>query len=323
MKTFKTILCVGMILFLVFAPKPLTAAAQEHFIDARFVRKEPEYRGTITLYHIARQRPYFGSLSNWLQKRADEYEKKHRGSSIAVESMNEAEFAERLEHGRRADAYSFFSGSVYRDLLADIKAPNVSFKDGIFLTDLCIPYCYTGYGKLIRNQTENEPHRYYATDILAAYLNGGADTAEERKADELYLDLRRAGDLMRYVDGFANAELQPIDNFTDAVCWIGIDRDTDEKKRAVIESFIEWMLDVKPQQKLNSLGLLSVRSDIRDTVPESVLKDVFKTYETVETVDPFGWYTEYDALIEDAGLARSGDTDAAIRFAKRLQELKR
>ncbi len=321
MKVFRVILCVCMVSFLLFAPKPLTEAAQTRFVDARFVRKEPEYRGTITLYHIVRHRPYSGSLSAWLQKRADEYEKKHRGSVIAVEGMDEADFKERLEHGRRADAYSFFSGSVYRDLLADLPEIDAPLREGLFQTERCVPYCCSGYVRLLKNQSKHPAGRYFASDVLATYLNGGADTAEERNAEELYLDMRRAGDLIRYADGFANAEIEPIDNFTDAVCWIGIDRDADERKQAVIRSFLQWLLTEEPQQKLNALGLLSIRSDVRDSAPESALKAVFKCYETVRTVDPFRWYAEYDALSRDAALARSGDGEAAVRFANRLREL--
>ena len=321
MKALKTILSILMILFLVFTPKALAAAAQTRFVDARFVRKEQAYRGTITMYHIVRQRPYSGSLSNWLQKRADEYEKKHRGSVIAVEGMDEATFYERLAHGRRADAYSFFSGSVYRDLLSDLPEMSVPLREGLKQTDRAIPYCYSGYARLLRNQTEANTKQYCASDVLAAYLDAGENNAEEKNADELCLDLRRAGDLIRYVDGFETAEIKPIDNFTDAVCWIGIDRDTSTEKHAVIESFIEWLLREESQQKLNALGLLSVRADVRDNAPESMLKEVFKTYETLVTVDPFRWYAEFDALSADARLARSGDAEAKARFAKRLRDL--
>jgi hypothetical protein len=77
------------------------------------------------------------------------------------------------------------------------------------------------------------------------------------------------------------------------------------------------------QQKLNALGLLSVRADLRDTPPDSLLKPVFKCYETIETIDPFLWHAAYDALKEDAAAARRGDPDAKQRFEKRFGELKR
>ena len=277
MKFLKPLMCILLILFLLFSPKYLLSGAKEQFVDTRFVRDQNLYRGTITLYHITRHRPYQGSLTNWLQKRADEYEKKHRGSSIVVEGMSEETFYERIEHGRRADAYSFFSGSVYADLLKTIDGvENLPLREGLFQTDRCIPYCYSGYVKLTRNTATASDKTYYFNDILAAYLNGGENDAEELKADTLYLDLRRAGDLMRYKEGFQTAELKAIDSFTDAVCWIGIDRDTDDEKTEVLLSFVRSLLSESSQQKLNALGMFSVRNDVRNTAPESILKPVFQ-----------------------------------------------
>lgn len=309
-----------MILFLLFTPKLLIFGAQQSYVDARFVRDTSGYRGTITLYHIVRHKPYIGSLSTWLQKRADEYEKKHRGSHILVEGMDEASFYERLEHGRRADAYSFFSGSLYRDLLQPIEPQQIAYKDGLFETEYCMPYCYSGYVMLDKDPNREGTTEYYVSNVLAAHLDGGEGTSEE-KADTLYLDLRRAGDLIRYKDGFASGSISPIDSFTDAVCWIGVDRDTEPEKAAVLQSFFQWILTEEVQQKLNPYGLLSVRSDVRDEAPEAVLKPVFKTLASVQTVDPFLWYAEYDTLKEDAALARTGDANAKDRFQKRLREL--
>ena len=323
MKICKTVLCVILVLFLLFTPKYLVLGAKQQFVDTRFVRDENRYRGIVTMYHIVRHRPYLGSLTSWLQKRADEYEKKHRGSSIAVEGMSEETFAERMAHGRRADAYSFFSGSLYPDLLKSFETETCDLREGLFCTGRCVPYCYTGYVKLERNPTDSAQKTYYANDVLAAYLGGAADTAEERKADTLYLDLRRAGDLMRYQDGFASAQLDAIDNFTDAVCWIGIDRDTDAQKTEVLRSFIQWLLSESAQEKLSALGLFSVRTDIRNTATEAILKPVCKVYQTVRTVDPFLWYEQYDALAQDARNARNGDAEALARFQKRFEELRR
>ncbi len=309
-----------LILFLLFTPNVLIRGAQQSFTDTRFVRDETAYHGTITMYHIVRHRPYLGSLSNWLQKRADEYEKKHRGSYIVVQGMDEATFYERLEHGRRADVYSFFSGSLYSDLLQPLTSLHTPLREGLFETMYCVPYCYSGYVRLDKNPNELDDKTYFANSILAACLNG-EENASEETADTLYLDMRRAGDLIRYKSGFASAELTPIDNFTDAICWIGIDRDTDEVKASVIQSFLQWILAEEQQQKLSSYGLLSVRSDVKDAAPEASLKPILKTLATVQTVDPFLWYAEYDTLCEDALLSVNGDENAKDRFQKRLREL--
>ena len=305
---------------MVFAPQTLVRRAQERFVDSRFVRNTDRYVGSIVIYHIVRERPYSGSLTQWLKARAESYEKKHKGTYIEIEGMDEEQFYERLEHGRRPDAYSFFSGTLYPDRLLETVDLPVPFREGLFRTDRCTPYCYSGYCKLIKNPDRAGGTAYCANDILAARTDIPEGTATEDKADVLYLDLRRAGDLIRYKEGFALSVIEPIDNFTEAVCWLGIDRETDGQKAEAIESFLLFLLEPDSQRTLNALGLFSVRSDIKNTPPVSALKHVFRAYESIRTVDPFKWHQHFDALSEDAALARKGNADAKERFAKRLTE---
>jgi hypothetical protein len=320
MKILRILLCFGMICFLVFSPKALLKGAQASYVDPRFVRDPGKSAGTIVLYHIVRHRPYTGSLTQWLKSRAAAYEKKHKGVYIEIEGMDEAHFAERLQGGRRPDAYSFFSGTMYPDRLKCIENLHFPYRDGLFQTDRCVPYCYSGYTKLIRTPDGSQERVFFANDILAARAGPVRRTETEDRADVLYLDLRRAGDLIRYRDGFALASPEPLDSFTDAVCWLGIDRDTDDAKSEILLDFFAYLLEPDPQQTLNALGLMSVRSDVKDTPPEPALKRVFRTYQTVETVDPFRWNAMYDSLLEDAKKASDDDSDARERFTKRLRE---
>lgn len=320
MKILRVLLCIMMICFLVLAPEALVRGAQESFVDSRFVRNEDRYTGSIVLYHVVRQRPYTGSLTQWLKARAQAYEKKHKGTYIEIEGMDEQHFYERMENGRRPDAYSFFSGTMYKDRLLQIDDLLYPYRDGLFQTDRCIPYCYTGYCKLLKTPDASDEKIFYANDLLAAKMNGTGAEMTEEKANVLYLDLRRAGDLIRYKDGFALSAIEPIDSFTDAVCWMGIDRETDPEKSTAILDFISFLLEPESQLTLNALGLLSVRADVKNTPPEPALKHVFRVYDTIETVDPFLWNTSYDALTEDAASARRGDTEAQERFFNRLRE---
>ena len=320
MRIFRIFLCIAMIAFLALAPKALVRKAQEAYVDPRFVRDTDRYRGSIVLYHVVRHRPYVGSMSQWLKTKASAYEKKHKGTFIEIEGMDEAHFYERLESGRKPDAYSFFSGTLYPDRLREIEDLHVPYREGLFQTDRCIPYCYSGYCKLYKSPDGSSERSYYANAVLAARADTVSDETAEDKADILYLDLRRAGDMMRYKDGFALSSIEPIDNFTDAVCWLGIDRETDDEKAAVILDFIAFLTEPETQQSLNALGLFSVRNDVKNAAPEPVLKRIFKTYDSVLTVDPFAWNANYDALSEDAALAAKGDATARERFTNRLRE---
>ena len=321
MKILQKIGCVLLLAFLLFSPRWLILNAQRAYEDPRFVRKERTQTGTIVLYHIVRHRPYCGSITAWLQKQAEAFEKKHKGVYLTVEGMDEATFAERLEYGRRADAYSFFSGSLYRDLLKPTEAHALPLKDGLFQTDCCVPYAFTGYGKLLKDPSGQGGAQYYANDLLAARLFGGLNDAEEGKAQTLFVDLRRGGDLVRYSDGFALSEWEPIDSFTDAVCWLGIDRDASDETAAILTAFFDFLLTSERQQTLSAMGMFSVRADVKDEPIDAQMKAICRTYASVVTVDPFRWYTEYEALCADAALARAGDEEAKRRFTNRLQEL--
>ncbi len=323
MKIVRIILCTGMILFLLFTPGTLSQRAQDSFVDMRFVRKTEPYQGVISVYHVVRHRAYSGSLTLWLRECAAKYEKLHKGLYIEIEGMSEERFYERIEHGRTPDLYSFFSGSLYEDRLQQLAALDIPLLNGLFHTDRATPYCFSGYCRLIRTPNTEGGKTYYGNDLLAARNGAGTDDATEEKADILYLDLRRAGDLIRYKDGFALARIEPIDSFTDAVCWLGIDRDTDPEKANAVSGFMIFLLAPEQQQSLNALGLFSVRSDVRSTPPDAALKSVFQQYRQIVTVDPFLWRREYDALTEDARLARAGDADAHRRFTNRLHELYR
>ncbi|MBR4906044.1 MAG: hypothetical protein IKZ44_04240 [Clostridia bacterium] len=309
-----------MIAFLVLSPKTLVRKAQETYVDPRFVRDTDRYRGSIVLYHVVRHRPYAGSMTQWLKTKASAYERKHKGTFIEIEGMDEQHFYERLDSGRRPDAYSFFSGTLYPDRLREIEDMHVPYREGLFQTDRCIPYSYSGYCKLCKSQDGSGERTYYANAVIAARADAASNETTEDKADVLYLDVRRAGDLIRFKEGFALSSIEPIDNFTDAVCWIGVDRETDNEKTAVILDFIAFLTEPETQQSLNALGLFSVRNDVRNVPPEPILKRVFKTYDSVLTVDPFAWNANYDALLEDAALAADGDADARERFGNRLRE---
>ena len=321
MKGLKTFLSALLILFLLFTPAELAVKAKESFTDARFVRTENRYKGTIMLYHVVRERPYQGSLTAWLTARAEEFEKRHKGTFIMIEGMDEKAFLERIEQGRVPDAYSFFSGSLWEDRLCALPDLCISFRDGISQNAKAIPYGYTGFVRLTKDAHSSENRVYSDRPVLAARIGLRDLAADEGKADALYVDLRKAGDLIRYREGYASATIQPVDNVTESVCWLGVDRECDAAKYEVLLSFFNELLSEEAQRKLNELGMLSVRSDVRDVPPDPSLKAVFNAYQTVRTFDPFRWAIEYDALLEDAEDSIRGDDDARVRFTIRLQEL--
>ena len=314
-------MCVLLVLFLLFTPAHLASRAKDSFRDARFERKPDLYRGTIVLYHIVRERPYTGSLTAWLTARAEKFEKQHKGTYILIEGMDERTFLERIGQGRIPDAYSFFSGSLWKDRLCELPDFGIPFRDGLTQNTVSIPYAFTGFAKITKQDGSSSRRVYANCPVTAARIGLHDLTADEEKADVLYVDLRRAGDLIRYHKGFENALIDPVDNITEAVCWLGVDRGCEPQKYDAIVAFFHDLLLNEAQIKLNELGMLSVRNDIRDVPPDPILNNVFTEYCSVQTFDPFRWQREYDSVLEDAILSLKGDSEAMSRFTIRLQDL--
>ena len=114
---FRAVCAALILLFLLYAAPRVGAGTGESFYVKNRQLPEPEYAGTITLYHVVTCRTGQGSVTAFLQERAEAFSKRHCGVRITVEGMGEKDFLERLSHGRRADMYSFFSGALSEELL--------------------------------------------------------------------------------------------------------------------------------------------------------------------------------------------------------------
>ena len=295
---FRAAAALLILLFLLYAGPRVGAGTGESFYVKNRQLPEPEYVGTITLYHIVTARTYQGSVTAFLQERAEAFSKRHFGVRITVEGMGEADFQERLSYGRRADMYSFFTGALYEELLqaADF-VPGTDLREGLSVTAYAGPWCFSGYVQT--SVGENTP--------VAALANGAAGTG---------LDLRAWGDIQR--NGEAGADASCAGAFTDQVCYLGIERNTDPQKAKWCRMFYEFLLSEPTQKMLPSLGAFSVRTDAPCPYGNGLLLDMDRAYRKVIAPDPFLYHTYRVKLLEEARLALAGDEAAKNRFFQRL-----
>ena len=211
-----------MLLFLLYAAPKVGAGTGESFYVKNRQITEPEYVGTITLYHIVTHRTYQGSVTAFLQERAEAFNKRHFGVRIVVEGMGEGDFLERLSYGRRADMYSFFSGALGEEELQKAAfVPEADLRPGLSVTPRAAPWCFSGYVQTSEGETEP----------VAALANGAAGTV---------IDLRAWGDMQR--QGQAGASTVCPGAFTDQVCYLGIDRNTGAEKAKWCLFFYDYLL---------------------------------------------------------------------------------
>ena len=287
-----------ILLFLLYAgPKAGEGMGESFYVKSRQLR-EPEYVGTITLYHVVTCRTYQGSVTAFLTERAESFNERHFGVRITVEGMGEEDFLERLSYGRRADMYSFFSGALYEELLqaADF-APEGQLRPGLIVTDYAAPWCFSGYV-----QTDTG-----ATDPVAALATGAEGTV---------MDLRSWGDIQR--NGEAAADAAPAGPFTDQVCYLGVGRDTDAQKAKWCLLFYDYLLSEPSQKILPALGAFSVRTDAPCPYGNALLLSMDRAYKQVIAPDPFLYHTHREKLREEARLALAGDEAAKNNFFQRL-----
>ena len=287
-----------IVLFLLYAAPRLRVGAGESFYVKNRQPPAPEYAGTVTLYHIVSHRTYQGSVTAFLQERAEAFNRRHFGVRITVEGMGEDDFWERLSYSRRADMYSFFSGALYEELLQKAAfSPGTDLREGLRVTDYGAPWCFSGYVRL--GTGEGAP--------IAAMAN---------KADGPVGDLRAWGDIQRSDEWRADAAL--AGPFTDQVCYLGIERTTDAEKARICLAFYEFLLSEPSQRMLSSLGAFSVRTDVSCPYGNALLLEMDRAYERVIVPDPFAYYTHKTRLLEEAQAALAGDEDAKNNFFQRL-----
>lgn len=284
-------------LFLLYAGPRVGAEAGESFYVKNRQPPTPEYVGTITLYHIVTHRTYQGSVTAFLQERAESFNGRHFGVRITVEGMGEGDFAERLRYGRRADMYSFFSGALYEERLqAAAFVPGAELRPGLSVTAYAAPWCFSGYVRA--EGGENAP--------IAALANGAQGSV---------MDLRAWGDIQR-AGGLGEAAWAGA--FTDQVCYLAVDRNTEALKAKWCLLFYEYLLSEPTQRMLPALGAFSVRTDVPCPYGNGLLLDLDRAYKRVTAPDPFLYHANRDKLLEEATAALAGDEAAKNHFFQRL-----
>ena len=154
----RAVVALLILAFLVRVGPTVGAAAGDSFYVQNRQPAAPDYVGTITLYHIVTHRTYQGSVTAFLQERAEAFNKQHFGVRIAVEGMGEQDFVERLSYGRWADMYSFFSGALYEELLqAATFAPEASLRPGLSVTSYAAPWFFQGTYRQNRGRPRLSP----------------------------------------------------------------------------------------------------------------------------------------------------------------------
>lgn len=147
------IVTIAVALYLIFAPEFIMSGIE----NSRKVSgdRQGNYTGIISLWHIVGFKAHTGSVSTFLNARAEEFERDRFGVFISVTSMTEEEYKENISAGKSADIYSFPLGLEYSDafmpLESDALRESISrIRSGFVETGksentlYALPYLYSG-----------------------------------------------------------------------------------------------------------------------------------------------------------------------------------
>ena len=331
-KLFYGLLLLALCLTLALGPCLIRKDAGKDWRYLRFERDKADFAGTIVLYHIVDARPFRGSLSYFLTKRAEEFHKLYPSVYIEVVGMSEADFRERLAYGRLPHALSFFAGSVTADDLDDFPLEAPSLRTGLPAEERALPWCLSYYVLAYADPAAKQKSlaelyaagQLYAEDWIAARL-GLAAAGETPDYDRFaagdcaaaVVDLGQAGRLLA-AGKLTQLSLAPLDAVTDEVCYMGVYRGTDAARAAWIARFYAFLTEEETQQKLSAYGLFTAAAEVADVFSDSRLQTLTEAYTEPCCCKPFLLAAQRDTLYQDAALAADGDEDAKQRFLERF-----
>lgn len=166
MKKLEFLLCLlltaGIVLFLTISPSYIAANSARDPYREWMMPKDEDFTGIIRVWHIVGFKAHTGSLSAWLESRANALEKKHFEVFFEISAMTEEEYALRIEQGDSADIYSFPSGLIYQDGFLPLSGHEEAWRDADIKPALiktgaydgvqyALPFVYSGYALMVNS----------------------------------------------------------------------------------------------------------------------------------------------------------------------------
>ncbi|MBR5292787.1 MAG: hypothetical protein IKU32_07755 [Clostridia bacterium] len=310
------------------------------------------YHGIIEVWHIVGFKPYQGSLGSWVDRTAQQLEKKHSGVYLEVDSISIEEYEERIARGEQPDVFSFPLGYLYAEQLSELTAELPELRGNLAGTGQCggelygIPYAASGY-LLVHNQrlmqergTDTESISVIlksgkadaAGDIVQAYIWGitgevkAIEDFMEERAVSAFMDARAAGDLFHKVQSGKGFPFETVScsNYSDLIQLIGANKNIDKAKLPYVYEFINLCLSSENQQKLMSIGLMPAIAEIdRQKADNEAVEQLFIELDNIAAPNSFLYKTYKEQLQISAAEAMRGSASAKKDLNLRLTELVR
>lgn len=289
-KTLSLILFAAVLLLIVFLPKYVgTLLDRPGYIDWLRPSRE-QFRGTLTVWHVVRFRPYLGSIGAWMKKYASVMEKRHFGVYLNVESMTEEDAAVRIAAGEMPDIISFPPGFIQAEALMPLSVDvDVNVNGGVYGEHLlALPFAASC--RLIIYYPGRISQEEITSDRTAA-AKYSFDEFKAEKAPCCIADARQAGDMARLVSSnkAQHFEALPFEDRAKLVQFLGVSASLADEKRKYAEEYVELLASMKAQSELPELGLMPLNESVVPKYETGFLEEAYKLIKDGKGAEAFAF----------------------------------
>ncbi len=287
----KILMSIFILFYIVIAPVTIFPKLKK---SQGLVNKEIEieYMGILELWNIDTFEGGSVSRTNFLQKRAMEFEKTHTGTFIMVQNMTPEQAVLNFENGNLPDMVSFGIGvgdklvSNLIDLSGDYSVREILNGGKFNGKQLAVPYLLGGYTLINDNNSQFENNRIslpigcglssYNNSLISLLINNmevanlyeNSSQLDTFSAYDKYLDkkfdclLGTQRDMYRVLNRIEKGNMTPrsfynFSGFTDLVQYIGVCA-KDDVKQEISKQFVKHLLSDASQEKIENINMFSV-----------------------------------------------------------------
>ncbi|MDO4573004.1 MAG: hypothetical protein Q4C13_06510 [Clostridia bacterium] len=345
MRIFRWIAAALIVAYLIFTPPIIRQGLARDPYRDWLTPATPAWRGRIEIWHIAGFKVYQGSVTHYLEERAEAYCQAHAGVHIEIVGMTRGQYEARVARGAFPDAYSFPGGLVYAEQLRAADYAAVEYRGGLGAVPrggetLAVPWLMSGYFLVCNTQllAQNRMELPESADtaVLQQALDMGqlempavlaaraglegtlaeAGSFEKGRCMLAVLDARALGELRR--GGKLLVSALPFGPYSDELQYLGASSRTDAKRAAIVADFAAFLLSDAEQERLSQLGALPVTAASAPVYAEELLSGWLAACPEPLCPEPFLYQRHLAALEDEALAALAGDENAKKSFSERM-----
>lgn len=285
-----------------------------------------KYEAIINVWHTDTFDGGVGSRASFLQKRADEFSKKHKGVLVFVTTRTPESIVEDFKKGVYPDAISYGIGGISPNAFLELRNKNLfdggetggKFYAAAYLRGQYFLFTHgdeiDNNGEIIVYSAENYST---ATAAVLSGINGKYVFSDKAQAARYFLNNKNASligtqrDLYRLKAANVQFKAVPLSVFCDLYQYLSVIT-TDNVKNARIVEFLDFLLSEETQVKTFGLMMLPVKKGISADITDEDIKAAYISSPEY-TLSPYLHKSEIVNIKETSEKALTGGDKDKVR----------